>query len=233
MNRIPKVSIIIPVLNEVKHIEKCITDLQLLQDSEHEVIFVDGGSVDDTVKLISQHSWCSIVTSVKGRANQMNTGAGHANGEVLLFLHVDTILPFDAIELIIKSFNLSNKSQSKKWGRFDVRLSGTQRIFRIIEVMMNWRSRLTSVATGDQAIFINRELFEQVGAYPELALMEDIAMSKKLRQITKPVCLKQTVKTSSRRWEEKGILKTVLLMWQLRFLYFIGVSAEQLVKRYN
>lgn len=223
-----KVSIIIPVLNEEKHIEKCIADLQVSCAGGHEIIFVDGGSVDKTLALISRHSHCTVMSSVRGRAKQMNAGAMKASGDVLLFLHVDTKLPVGTISLLEE-----NLVSDKKWGRFDVRLSGTKVIFRVIETMMNWRSRLTSVSTGDQVIFISRELFKQVGEYPDLPLMEDIAISKNLRQLSKPVCIDEKVITSSRRWEENGIMKTVFLMWQLRFLYFIGVPAEKLIRRYN
>ena len=157
----------------------------------------------------------------------MNTGAEHADDDVLLFLHADTVLPEKACSIIADVIG-----EGMEWGRFDVRLSGKSWLFRIIEKMMNWRSCLTSIATGDQAIFVRKALFLDVGGYPGIQLMEDIALSRKLRNHSKPACLKECVTTSSRKWESNGILRTVFLMWRLRLMYSLGVSANKLAKQY-
>ena len=146
---------------------------------------------------------------------------------MLLFLHADTTLP-EGVERILSAIE-----GDKVWGRFDVRLSGKSFIFRIIEAMMNFRSRITSVATGDQAIFVKRDLFEKVGGYPEIALMEDVAISKQLRRISKPVCLRNRVVTSSRRWQDRGVIRTILLMWKLRLYYFFGMSPQKISRMYR
>ena len=192
----------------------------------HELIIVDGGSVDNTL-VIAYEITDKVVVSKAGRALQMNSGADIASGEVLLFLHADTLLPDNALQTIIDLFQKKNY-----WGRFNVRLSSNKNIYRLIERLMNLRSCLTSIATGDQAIFIERNLFDRVGRFPEIALMEDVAISKQLKKIVKPVCLKQKVITSSRRWETKGVVSTVLLMWKLRLYYFFGMSPDKLKQLY-
>lgn len=222
-----KISIIIPVLNEAEHLEEVLKKAPGFQDEELEVIVVDGGSNDDTVAVARRHAG-QVVVSGRGRAKQMNAGADVANGDILLFLHADTVLSIDSCELI-----KSKISNDHQWGRFDVRLSGDNKLFRIIEFFINWRSRISSIATGDQAIFVRRKLFDEIGGFSEIPLMEDIEISKRLKRISKPICITSVVITSTRRWEEHGILRTVLLMWQLRFLYFIGVSPERLIKHYR
>lgn len=221
-----KVSIIIPVLNEEETITSTLQYLQGYREQGHKVIVVDGGSHDDTVArtygLVDQ-----VLKSKCGRAFQMNTGAEHADEDVLLFLHADTVLPEKACSIITDAIG-----GGEEWGRFDVRLSGKSWLFRIIEKMMNWRSCLTSIATGDQAIFVRKALFLDVGGYPGIQLMEDIALSRKLRNHSKPACLKSCVTTSSRKWESNGILRTVFLMWRLRLLYSLGVPANKLAKQY-
>lgn len=221
-----KVSIIIPVLNEEETITSTLQYLQGYRKQGHKIIVVDGGSHDDTVArtygLVDQ-----VLKSKCGRAFQMNTGAEHADEDVLLFLHADTVLPEKACSIITDAIG-----GGEEWGRFDVRLSGKSWLFRIIEKMMNWRSCLTSIATGDQAIFVRKALFLDVGGYPGIQLMEDIALSRKLRNHSKPACLKSCVTTSSRKWESNGILRTVFLMWRLRLLYSLGVPANKLAKQY-
>ena len=150
-----------------------------------------------------------------------------------MFLHCDTFLPGDAIGLIVKQYIVGQKVNANFWGRFDVRLSSHRIIFRVIEKLMNIRSRYTAVATGDQAIFIERDLFNRVAGFPEIALMEDIAISKKLKKLSIPICIHKQVITSSRRWETNGVLKTVLLMWTLRLLYLLGVSPDKLARLYR
>jgi len=222
-----KISIIIPVLNEAEKLSRILGRLQVFRCQGHEVIVVDGGSTDDSLKF-AREAADMVVESAPGRARQMNSGAAVATGNVYLFLHADTMLPDSALQMISA---VSNKQPC--WGRFDVRLSGDRTVFRIIETMMNLRSRLTSVATGDQAIFIDAGLFDSIGGYPEIALMEDIAISRLLKKQQRAVCLTAKVTTSSRRWEAKGIVRTVLLMWKLRLYYFFGVSPEKLNQLYR
>jgi rSAM/selenodomain-associated transferase 2 len=223
---VKKFSIIIPILNEEANIATVLASLQSLRQQDHEVIIVDGGSSDDTVD-IARDGADIIIRSDRGRARQMNAGANLASGDVLLFLHADTRLPENAVELIRQALI------NKRWGRFDVRLSGTHPLFRLIEFMMNWRSRISGIATGDQAMFIEKKLFAETGGFAETPLMEDIALSKILKHYSRPACIGVPVLTSSRRWEEYGILKTIVLMWRLRLAYFFGVSPEQLVRRYH
>lgn len=221
-----KISIIIPVLNEEDTIESTLHDLQVYRQQGHEIVVVDGGSADDTVAraygLVDK-----TLKSKCGRAYQMNTGAEYAEGEVLVFLHADTVLPVGACALISNII-----ADGNDWGRFNVRLSGKSWIFRVIENMMNWRSWLTSIATGDQAIFVRKSLFTKVGAYPGISLMEDVVLSRKLRNISKPACLKDCVVTSSRKWESNGIVRTVFLMWRLRLMFYFGVPADTLARIY-
>lgn len=225
-----RISIIIPVLNEAEQIANTLEHLKSIRQGQpqdaHELIVVDGCSKDDTLTQAGTLA-DRVLVSPAGRAQQMNTGAEVATGEVLLFLHADTQLPATAMDDIQHA-----TQQGAHWGRFDVRLSGKRWPLRIIERMMNWRSCLTSVATGDQAIFVTRELFQRVGAYPEIALMEDIALSKQLKKHAKPACLKSHVITSSRKWEKHGIIRTALLMWRLRLMYFLGASPDELAKHY-
>ena len=220
-----KISIIIPVFNENDNVEKLLSSLQILRSSGHEVIVVDGGS-DDGTENIARPLCDKFIESQKGRATQMNTGAGQASGKVLWFLHADSRIAEQTLEA------LPDLLKEKKWGWFDVRLSGSKMTFRLIERMMNLRSRATGIATGDQGIFVARNLFNSVDGYPDLPLMEEIALSKKLRRKFKPVALNSTITTSSRRWEVNGILPTVLLMWQLRLRYFFGTDPELLVSKY-
>ena len=220
------ISIIIPVLNEEESIEILLQQLQPYRKQGSEVIVVDGGSKDKTVS-ISNSLADVVIESQSGRAIQMNKGAVHSSFDTLWFLHADTLVPDNSVEIIERALNTSD------WGRFNIKLSGTNFLFRMIEAMMNIRSCITSIATGDQGIFVKRKIFESVGGYSELPLMEDVDLSKKLKMLSKPVCLKETLTTSSRRWEKNGILATVLLMWKLRFLYWLGVSAERLALQYK
>jgi len=217
-----------PVLNEAPLIVQTLSALQPLRAAGHEVIVVDGGSADDSVTL-SQPFSDRIISSHRGRSRQMNAGANIASGDILLFLHADTFLPKGAVHWIIDGL----KQQGKRWGCFEVRLSGKHYFLRIIEYLMNWRSRLTGIATGDQAIFVRRELFEAVGGFPDIDLMEDIALSKILKRYGCPLCLRQQAVTSSRRWEKKGILRTILHMWRLRLAYALGADPRQLAQLYE
>jgi rSAM/selenodomain-associated transferase 2 len=192
------------------------------------VIVVDGGSNDATAQL-SQALSDQVISSSRGRSRQMNEGAGVATGDLFLFLHADTELPEGADGFMMEGL----RTQVKDWGRFDVRLSGHHLLLRLTGFVMNWRSRLTGICTGDQGIFVRRDLFEKVGGFPQIDLMEDITLSRRLKKHGPPLCLRQTVVTSSRRWEKNGILRTVLLMWRLRLLYFLGLSPERLARIYE
>jgi len=222
----PTLSIIIPVLNEAHTIARSLLQLKGMQAGGAEVIVVDGGSSDDSVEQAQMHA-DKVLHSGRGRARQMNVGARGASGQVLLFLHADTELPeirVDLAELLAQ--------KKAVWGRFDVRLSGANVAFRVIEFMINQRSRLTGIATGDQGLFIKRSVFTDLGGFKEIPLMEDIELCKRLKKITAPLCLKQRVVTSSRKWEREGVLKVVMLMWRLRLAYFFGVPAARLAKFY-
>ena len=225
---LPRLSVIVPVLNEAAVIELSLASLQTLREHGAELILVDGGSSDATVSLASSLVDRSLVSS-RGRAMQMNAGAAVACAEVLLFLHADTRLPADAMQAILDGLATS----AKAWGRFDVCIEGQPFMLRVIAAMMNWRSRLTGIATGDQAIFVRKADFLAVRGFPALALMEDIAISRCLGHRSAPLCLRQKVRTSGRRWSNAGVWRTILLMWRLRLLYWLGVSPEKLLKEYK
>ena len=220
------ITIVVPAFNEADNIVATLLPLQHLRQQGHQIIVADGGSDDATIELAKPLADI-VINTAKGRARQMNSAAQQAHGDVLLFLHADTLLPDHASQLIQASL------QTKQWGRFDVRLSGRQPLLRLVEWMMNWRSRLSGIASGDQAIFVKRELFNSMGGYANIPLMEDIELSKRLRQHSRPACIKTKLTTSSRRWEQNGILKTILLMWRLRLAYFLGTKPEQLARLYR
>ena len=216
------ISIIIPVLNEADRIG----DLLSCLPGSVETIVVDGGSADSTVEISASRA-DQVLTSEIGRATQMNAGAAVACGEILLFLHADTSLPKNFVHHL-QRFRLSNEA----WGRFDVRIDSNNLMFRIIETMMNLRSRMTGICTGDQAMFVKRSAFEEVGGFPPIALMEDIEISKQLKKVSRPFCVHEPAVTSARRWLDGGKLPTIFLMWRLRFEYFLGVSPEHLIRQY-
>jgi len=219
-------SIIIPTLNEQTIIVETLQILQPLREAGHEVIVVDGGSIDNT-RTLAAPLVDSVLLSQSGRAQQMNMGVRFAHHDILLFLHADTQLPPQANTLIINSLS------KRKWGRFNVRLSGRAWLLRIVELLMNWRSCLTGIATGDQAIFVQRHLYTQVQGFPDIPLMEDIAMSRQLKKFSRPSCIQTPVVTSSRRWEQNGILWTILIMLGLRLAYAFGVSPKTLKEFYD
>jgi len=189
---------------------------------------VDGGSEDDTLTL-SQSRADITLSSPAGRALQMNCGANHAKGMWLWFLHADTRVE----PALLKEFLTELPCLRQSWGRFDIRLSGGHPMFRVIEFMINQRSRVTGVATGDQGLFVRQDLFHLVSGYPQIPLMEDVALSKILKKIAPTAALRNQLVTSSRRWEQYGIFKTILLMWRLRLAYFLGMPADQLAERYR
>lgn len=225
----PSISIILPVRNEADGLPACLAQLQAQAGDDTEIIVVDGGSTDGTAERVRKSSGqqLRLLASEAGRARQMNAGAALARGDILLFLHADTHLPPQAKNAITSALQAG-----RVWGRFDVRLSGRGALLRIVEHMMNLRSRLSGIATGDQAIFVEREVFERVGGYPDQPLMEDIELSRRLKTISRPACLRARVVTSSRRWEQHGILRTVVLMWALRLGWFLGVPAQRLARIY-
>lgn len=220
------ISIIIPALNEARHIGETLRHLQPLRDRGHEVIVVDGGSDDQTVALATPLA-DTVLDSPPGRAGQMAAGAAAARHPVLWFLHADTLVPDGADRAILDTL------QQRGWGRFDVVLSGNHPMLRIVERLINLRSRLSGIATGDQGIFIRRELYQRIGGMPLQPLMEDVELSRRLRRTARPACLRQRLVTSSRRWEQRGILRTILLMWWLRGAYALGVSPQRLAGWYR
>lgn len=213
--------------NEAGLIREQLQSLQCYRAKGHELIVIDGGSVDGTLEQVKGLADSCEVSAV-GRSKQMNQGASLASGDILLFLHVDTELPIEADECICAAL----AARGSRWGWFDVKLSRPRLAFRIVASLMNLRARLTSVSTGDQALFVEKELFQEIGGFPRLPLMEDIAISKLLRRQGRPARPAGRVTTSSRRWEEKGLVSTILLMWRLRFLYFIGVKPQRLREMY-
>ena len=223
----PFLSIIIPVLNEAAGIAVQLEALQTLRCQGAEIILVDGGSDDNTPEL-ARPRVDRVVASARGRAVQMNAGARCSRGDALLFLHADTLPPPPTQECIHAAI-----AAGAVWGRFDIRIDGAHPMLRVVARMMNWRSRLTGIATGDQAIFVRRSTFEQVGGYPELPLMEDIALSTRLKRIAAPACLRECVVTSGRRWEKHGVMRTIVLMWLLRAAYFFGAAPDELAARYG
>ena len=233
----PSISIIIPVLNEAPLVTHALFALSGLRARGCEVIVVDGGSNDGTLDAAKNSGLADAVISCeRGRARQMNDGARVARGGLLLFLHADTCLPPDASSVLIATLCAGNPASScrrRVWGRFDVRIEGRHWILPLVARCMNLRSRLSGIVTGDQALFVMRDLFERCGGYPVQPLMEDIALSRILKRHSAPVCLRATVVTSGRRWERHGALRTILLMWRLRLAYFFGVSPEHLARRYQ
>ena len=221
-----RLSLILPALDEAESIPATLACLQPLRALGHEVILVDGGSTDGTPTLAAPRV-DRVITSPRGRARQMNAGAAQAQGEALVFVHADTHLPEGAGSLI------SDALQHRLWGRFDVRIAGRPWVLKVIAALMNGRSRLTGITTGDQAIFVRRDTFAALGGFPDLPLMEDIALSRRLKRLGPPACLRQRVTTSGRRWESQGPWRTILLMWWLRFDYWRGVPAESLAGRYR
>lgn len=223
-----RLSIILPTLNEAAAIRATLAGLQALRGRGVEVIVADGGSTDGTAALAA--GWADRVLSApRGRARQMNAGAGAAAGEVLLFLHADTHLPDGADSLVLDGL----AAGGRLWGRFDVRIAGRPWLLRLVAFCMNRRSRWTGIATGDQALFVRRETFQALGGFPDQPLMEDIELSKRLRRLGPPLCLRQRAVTSGRRWEARGVWRTIGLMWRLRWLYWRGVPAERLAQEYR
>lgn len=218
------VSIIIPVVNEGSQLTASLQRLfqNLPDDAAIEVIISDGGSTDDTIEIAKQFP-CRVVSGKKGRAAQMNSASRKAKGKQLLFLHADSELPEQWF---------SEVSSSGDWGFFPVKLDGRHWLLRIIESAMNFRSRYSQVATGDQGLFFQKSFYDELQGYPEILIMEDIAISKLSRRRSRPFIASKPMITSSRRWEKNGIIKTVLLMWGIRFAYWVGINPDRLHRYY-
>jgi rSAM/selenodomain-associated transferase 2 len=223
-----QLSIIIPVLDEAATIANALAALAPYRARGGEVIVVDGGSHDGTVEAARPLA-DKIITAPRGRGAQMNAGAATARGDVLLFLHADTRLPPEGDSLVLDALARTKRA----WGRFDVTIAGRSPFLGVVAAMMNLRSRLTGIATGDQAMFVTRAAFAQVGGFPDIALMEDIVLSRRLKRVTPPACLSARVTTSGRRWDRDGVVRTILMMWRLRFAFFLGAEPAHLARRYG
>ena len=217
-----RLALIIPTLNEAARIGAALEALAPLRARGHEVIVVDGGSTDATVSAASPLA-DRVLSTARGRALQMKAGAQAAHAGALVFLHADTRLPVRADEHIVRAL------EHASWGRFDVRIESRHPLLKIVGCAMNLRSRATGIATGDQAIFVRRDAFP---GFPEIALMEDIAFSRAMKRRGRPACLRERVSTSGRRWEARGVLRTIVLMWRLRLLYALGVAPQRLAREY-
>lgn len=228
----PALSIIVPVLDEAAGIEPALAALAPLRSRGAELIVVDGGSRDATRELAAAQA-DRVLSAPRGRARQMNAGAAVARGRVLLFLHADTALPAAADRLVAQAIDLSIVGSGPHWGRFDVRIAGRSPWLPVVAAMMNRRSRLTGIATGDQAIFVSRAAFRGVVGFPDIPLMEDIALSRALLKLGRPVCLSARVTTSGRRWETHGVWRTIVFMWWLRLRYFCGADPRRLALEYG
>ncbi len=222
------ITIIIPALNEAGTIQATLEALQPLRHSGHEVIVVDGGSHDNTVNESTPYA-DEVLHSRAGRAQQMQTGALAARSRVLWFLHADTLVPENAATAI----GYALRDSGCDWGRFDIRFADTGLLLGLVAGLANLRSRLSGIATGDQGIFVTRELFNRVNGFPPIALMEDIALSRALKTYSRPACLRQQLTASARRWQKHGIVRTIVLMWSLRLAYFLGMSPETLARYYQ
>jgi rSAM/selenodomain-associated transferase 2 len=220
---IERLTVIVPALNEAAGIERCLGAAAPLRARGHEVVVVDGGSTDATAHLAAPLA-DRVIAAPRGRAAQMNAGAAAAAGDALLFLHADTLLPPDADRAVLAAL------AERSWGRFDVAIDSDDPRLAVIAFFINRRSRLTGIATGDQAIFVRRDAFP---GFAPIALMEDVAFSRAMKRVSPPACLAARVVTSARRWERRGVARTVLLMWRLRLAYWRGADPDELARRYS
>jgi rSAM/selenodomain-associated transferase 2 len=223
-----KLSIIMPVLDEGEGIAGALDALADMRALGAEVIVVDGGSHDATIQRARLRA-DRVISAPRGRAVQMNAGASKATGDILLFLHADTQLPRHADYVVLSGLERSGRA----WGRFDVKIEGRHPLLLVVALLMNTRSRLTGIATGDQAIFVRRDAFQAAGGFDAIPLMEDIALCKRLKRASRPLCLSEQVVTSGRRWETNGVLATMVLMWKLRLAYFFGADPNKLARQYG
>ena len=222
----PPLSIIIPTLNEADGIAATLNALAPFRARGAEVIVADGGSSDRTVEL-ARALGDRVIAAPRGRGAQMNAGAVLAKGDGLLFLHADTTLPPDADRLVLQGL------RDRAWGRFDVWIAGRHPLLVVVAKLINWRSRLTGIATGDQAMFVTRAAFAAAGKFPDIPLMEDVALSKRLKRVSRPLCLGARVIVSGRRFDQRGAVRMVLLMWRLRLCYVLGDEPAALARRYG
>jgi rSAM/selenodomain-associated transferase 2 len=222
-----RLSIVIPVLDEARHVAILLPELVTACPGA-EVVVVDGGSADGSPALAARIAGVRVVTSDRGRARQMNAGAAAASGDALLFLHADTRLPPGAAEAVLDAL----ADPAVAYGRFDVRFDSRRPAFRLIAGLMNARSRLTGICTGDQAIFVRRATFAALRGYADIALMEDVELTRRLKRAGRLAALRLRVTTSGRKWEREGVARTVVLMWALRFLYAVGVRPDRLHRWY-
>ena len=220
------ISIIIPTINEIENLSNLLENIKKSKQADKvEIVVVDGGSTDGTIEYADKYADLTISAQL-GRASQLNAGAEVAQGKHFWFLHADSILDFNIFSQYLHVIS------SSAWGRFDIQINNPKLIYLLISSLINFRSKLSKIATGDQGIFISKELFYQVGKFPQLDLMEDVALSAKLKKHSSPFCSKLKIKTSARKWQKEGVLKTILLMWKLRLLYFFGVNTKTLARLY-
>jgi rSAM/selenodomain-associated transferase 2 len=224
----PSLSVIVPVLDEAAGIAAALSALAPLRRRGIEVVVVDGGSRDGSAELARPLADL-VLRAPRGRGAQMNAGAAAASGDAFLFLHADTRLPPEADRLVLDGL----RDGGWQWGRFDVRIEGRSPLLAVVAGFMNWRSLATGIATGDQAMFVTRAAFAAAGGFPDIALMEDVALSRRLKRISRPLCLTARVTASGRRFDERGVLRTVLLMWRLRLEFFLGAEPAALARRYG
>jgi rSAM/selenodomain-associated transferase 2 len=223
----PVLCIVVPVLDEAETLAARLQALQAFRRRGARIVVVDGGSEDGTLDVARAHADLALLAP-RGRASQMNAGAAACPADVLLFLHADTVLP-DNADVLVRQAMLGPSA----WGRFDVRIDSPRPALRLVSTMMNLRSRWTGIATGDQALFVRHDLFRRLGGFPDLPLMEDIAISRALKRHGPPACLKERVTTSARRWERHGVWRTIFLMWRLRAAYFLGADPRELALQYG
>ena len=219
-------AIVVPMLDEAATLPALLVHLAGWRARGCEVVLVDGGSRDDSVEM-ARAAGFRVLIAERGRARQMNAGAQACGRALMLFLHADTRLPEAADAMVRAALAV------QAWGRFDVRIDGRPLMLRVVAALMNLRSRLSGIATGDQAIFVRREVFEALGGFPDQPLMEDIELSCRLLRVSRPACLRARVRTSGRRWEQRGVWRTIALMWRLRWAYWRGVPAERLAEAYR
>ncbi len=223
----PRLSIVIPALNEATNLARLLPDL-IASEPEAEVLVVDGGSDDDSQAVVARVPSVRWLSGPRGRARQMNTGAHAAQGEILLFLHADTSLPARAGAAILGALG----DPAVVGGRFDVQLDSRRLLLVLTAWLMNRRSRLTGISTGDQGIFVRRAVFDALGGYPDIPLMEDVELTRRLKRCGRLAALRLCVTTSARKWEDEGVVRTIVLMWTLRLLYALGVSPARLHRWY-
>ena len=224
--RAEALAIVVPMLDEAATLPALLVHLAGWRARGCEVVLVDGGSRDDSVEM-ARAAGFRVLIAERGRARQMNAGAQACGRALMLFLHADTRLPEAADAMVRAALAV------QAWGRFDVHIDGRPRMLRVVAALMNLRSRLSGIATGDQAIFVRRDVFEAVGGFPDQPLMEDIELSCRLLRVSRPACLRARVRTSGRRWEQRGVWRTIALMWRLRWAYWRGVPAERLAEAYR